>query len=141
MQSLKRILYISVGIIFPLKNIIYMNNKWLILINPIIAVLILSQAITGLNLFYPFLSRKAFMSLHIYGGYLLFTLVLIHFILNWFWFKNTFFKKKKAPPKVPEKPRAKPVKKTPEKSVEKAGEIAAEKAIQKNTPSKNPELS
>ena len=80
-----------------------MNNKWLFLINPLIALLMLSQVITSLNFYYPFLERKAFISIHVYGGYILGFLALIHLIINWFWFQKSFFKKKKGPSKSPVK--------------------------------------
>jgi hypothetical protein len=78
-----------------------MNNKWLVLINPIIAVLVVSQAVTGLNLFFDFLDEKTFVALHAVGGYLLLVLVSIHLGINWFWVKNIFVKKAKKP--APEK--------------------------------------
>ena len=76
-----------------------MNNKWLVLINPLIALLMLSQLITSLNFYFPFIERKAFVSIHVYGGYILGTLVIIHLFINWFWVRNIFFKKKRRPVK------------------------------------------
>lgn len=73
-----------------------MNNKWLIVINPIIGVLILVQAVTGLNSVFGFLDRKTFIALHAYGGYLLFFLVACHLVINWFWFRSVWIKKKPA---------------------------------------------
>jgi hypothetical protein len=72
-----------------------MNNKWLIVINPVIGVLIVMQAITGLNMVFGFLDRRTFVALHAYGGYLLFFLVLCHLAINWFWVRNVLVKKKK----------------------------------------------
>lgn len=72
-----------------------MNNKWLLLINPIIALLVLSQAVTGLNVFFDFLDDKTFIAIHAVGGYLLLVLVSVHLVLNWFWVKNVFMKKAK----------------------------------------------
>lgn len=72
-----------------------MNNKWLLLINPIIALLVLSQAVTGLNVFFDFLDDKTFIAIHAVGGYLLLVLVSVHLVLNWFWVKNVFIKKAK----------------------------------------------
>lgn len=84
-----------------------MNNKWLILINPLIAVLMASQAVTALNAVFPFLERKVFVAIHVYGGCLLVALVACHFSLNLFWFKTVFRKKKPAPPaKTPGPPAA-----------------------------------
>jgi hypothetical protein len=74
-----------------------MNNKWLIVINPLIAVLIVGQAVTGLNKYWAFLDLKTFNALHVCGGYLLFLLVICHLVINWFWVKNVFIKKKKVP--------------------------------------------
>ncbi len=73
-----------------------MNNKWLVVINPIIGVLILVQAVTGLNAVFGFIDRKTFIALHAYGGYLLFFLVVFHLVINWFWFKNVWIRKKPA---------------------------------------------
>jgi hypothetical protein len=85
-----------------------MNNKWLILINPLIAIMMLSQSVTALNYYFAFLDRKTFLTLHLYGGYILSGLVLIHLIINWFWVKNTFIKKKKAAKKPPQKKQENP---------------------------------
>jgi len=72
-----------------------MNNKWLILINPLLVVLILIQFITGLNYFFHFIDRKVFLTLHMYGGYILSVLIGLHLFFNWFWVNNIFLKSTK----------------------------------------------
>jgi hypothetical protein len=104
-----------------------MNNKWLILINPVIALMMLSQAVTSLNYYFAFIDRKTFLTLHMYGGYILTVFILTHLIINWFWVKNTFVKKKKT---ARVSPAAKSV------SVQKKEETSPqEKPVQKENPS------
>jgi hypothetical protein len=96
-----------------------MNNKWLILINPVIALMIVSQTVTSLNYYFAFLDRKTFLTLHLYGGYLLCFFVMLHLIINWFWVKNTFIKKvkgAKAAPGAKAPPAKVPLKKKEEAS-------------------------
>jgi len=61
------------------------------LINVIIAVLILSQALSAT--LRGLIGRDAFEVLHEGGGLLLLCGVVIHVILNWGWVKSTFLKK------------------------------------------------
>ena len=57
-------------------------------INPIIAVLIMSQLLSAL--FRDILHRETFEVLHKGGGILLFIGVLVHVVLNWGWVKSTY---------------------------------------------------
>ena len=63
------------------------------LINVILAVLILNQAITGL--LHGFLSKNAFEFLHEKGGMILIIAVLLHVYLNWAWVKSNLLPNKK----------------------------------------------
>ena len=67
------------------------KTKALKYINPIIAVLILSQLLSGL--FHSMLYYKTFEVLHKSGGIFLFVGVLAHVVLNWGWVKSTFLRK------------------------------------------------
>ena len=62
------------------------------ILNPILALLILNQAATGLLADY--LPREAFEILHEGGAYVLIAAVVLHVVLNWAWVKATFFRKK-----------------------------------------------
>lgn len=66
------------------------------IINPILALLFVTQALSGiLHDYLMEVSYETFEIIHGVGGYVLVFLVICHFILNWNWIKNTFFKKKK----------------------------------------------
>ncbi len=62
------------------------------LLNPIIALLILNQALSAL--LSGLLSRDAFETIHETGGVLLLVGVVLHLLLNWNWVKATYLKKK-----------------------------------------------
>ena len=62
------------------------------ILNPILALLFLNQAATGLLA--DELPREAFEILHEGGAYLLIAGVVLHVFLNWNWVKATFFPKK-----------------------------------------------
>jgi len=69
-----------------------MNKKTALkIINAIIAILILNQAVTAI--LSDLIGRDAFEVLHEGGGSLLLLGVVIHVILNWGWVKSTFVKK------------------------------------------------
>jgi hypothetical protein len=67
------------------------KTKALEYINSIIAVLILSQFLTGL--FHSMLYYKTFDVVHKGGGIILFIGVLAHVVLNWGWVKSTFLRR------------------------------------------------
>ena len=62
------------------------------ILNPILALLFINQATTGLLA--DELPREAFEILHEGGGYCLIAAVVLHVVLNWNWVKATFFRKK-----------------------------------------------
>jgi hypothetical protein len=59
-------------------------------INPVIAILIVSQLLSAL--LSEILPPKIFDVWHKGGGLLLFIGILLHLILNWGWVKSTYFK-------------------------------------------------
>jgi hypothetical protein len=67
------------------------RNKVLKVLNPILAILMLNQILTGfLNEWLP---PKAFEILHEGGGGVLTVVAILHVILNWNWIRATFFKR------------------------------------------------
>lgn len=71
------------------------RNTMLKIINPLLAVLVLSQILTGM--FSDTLPYKAFEILHEGGGYALAVVATLHLALNWNWVKSTYFKRRTAP--------------------------------------------
>jgi len=67
------------------------KNTALKIINPILLVLIISQAATGLSRMK--LSPETFEFLHEGGGMILVGLVVVHLILNFNWVRATYFHK------------------------------------------------
>lgn len=67
------------------------GTKWLRMINPILFILVLWQAMTGLG--HNFLPAEVFEKIHIAGGLFLIAFVVIHLILNWRWVKANYFGK------------------------------------------------
>lgn len=67
--------------------------KMLKIVNPLMILSAFIQMVGGILLFFsiifPFL-----VEIHAYNGLTLTALIVIHFILNWTWVKNTFFAKK-----------------------------------------------
>ena len=73
------------------------KNTALKIINPILGILLVNQALTGIFADQMFaLNPKAFEILHEGGGYGLVALSILHVILNWAWIKANFFRKKPA---------------------------------------------
>ena len=64
------------------------KNRILMVINPIMGLLILSQLTTGLN--FSRLPPDFFRVVHIGGGVTLFFLVCAHLTLNWGWVRKFF---------------------------------------------------
>jgi len=56
------------------------------IVNPLLGLLMLNQALTGI--FRLYLSRSAFTIMHERAGYLLFAMVVVHFTLNFGWVKT-----------------------------------------------------
>jgi hypothetical protein len=71
-----------------------MKNKTLKFINPLIGLLVINQMLTAF--FRDSLSFHQFGTVHGLGGYLLFSLVIVHFVLNWSWIKANYFKRSKV---------------------------------------------
>ncbi len=67
------------------------KNTILKIINPILLVLIISQAVTGL--LHLKLSPETFETLHEGGGLILVGLVIVHLILNFNWVRANYFHK------------------------------------------------
>jgi len=61
------------------------------ILNPILLVLMVSQAVTGLS--HAKLSHEAFEFIHEGGGILLLVLIILHLILNFNWIKASYFAK------------------------------------------------
>ncbi|MBN1507788.1 MAG: hypothetical protein JW955_13140 [Sedimentisphaerales bacterium] len=68
------------------------KNTMFKIVNPIIAVLILSQGLSGL--FRDRLSQEAFEWVHEGGGILLLVGVAVHVILNWSWVRANLLPRK-----------------------------------------------
>lgn len=69
------------------------KNTALKILNPILLVLFVSQASTGLS--HAKISHEAFEFLHEGGGVLLIALIAVHLILNFSWIKASYFAKGK----------------------------------------------
>jgi len=67
------------------------KNTALKILNPILLVLFVSQAITGL--FHAKVSPEAFEFFHEGGGIILIGLIVVHFILNFNWVMANYFPK------------------------------------------------
>ena len=67
------------------------RNSVLKILNPILAVLLLNQILSGL--LREAMPRAVFEVLHQGGGILFAVLALLHVILNWNWVKANFFKR------------------------------------------------
>jgi undecaprenyl pyrophosphate phosphatase UppP len=68
------------------------QGKVLKVLNVIIGILMLNQAVTGL--LRERLPEETFEHFHIVGAVLLVTGTIFHLIKNWTWVKATYFKKK-----------------------------------------------
>ena len=62
------------------------------ILNPIIALLFISQVVSGLS--HERLSEEIFEFIHEGFGLVLVSLVIVHFILNFNWIKASYFKPK-----------------------------------------------
>ncbi len=65
--------------------------------NPVLAVVAVAQAVTGvmMSLFAESIPFGMVRQVHLYTGYTFVALIIIHVVLNWSWVKSTFFRKKK----------------------------------------------
>jgi Domain of unknown function (DUF4405) len=67
------------------------KTKALKIINPILAILILNQPLSGLLL--SVTHWEFFEDLHVICGVLLFVFAVVHVMLNWKWVTSTYRKK------------------------------------------------
>ncbi|MEI7832378.1 MAG: hypothetical protein WCJ56_04170 [bacterium] len=67
--------------------------KWQVITVPILTLLILNQAVTGL-IGVDHIGDERYKYVHVYPGYFLVAMILFHLILNWGWIKTHYFKKK-----------------------------------------------
>lgn len=70
------------------------KNLWLKIINPILLILIVSQAFTGL--FHHSIPDELFEIIHEGGGIALIIVSLIHLVLNWNWVYANYIKRTHA---------------------------------------------
>ncbi len=63
------------------------------IVNPLLGLLIINQALTGI--FHLYLSIRTFTIMHEWGRLLLSTMVIVHVVLNWSWVKAQFRQKRK----------------------------------------------
>ena len=70
------------------------RNQLLKILNPILAVLIVTQALSGLLA--DHLSHEVFEFIHIGGGITLVTAVVLHVIFNWAWIRNAYWRAKRT---------------------------------------------
>jgi hypothetical protein len=68
------------------------KNRILKVLNPLLAVLLISQIASGLSGMR--LSYKVFNVVHKGGAFVLLTCALLHIVLNWSWIRATYFKKR-----------------------------------------------
>jgi hypothetical protein len=68
------------------------KNKALKIINPILAILLITQLSSGM--FNEYLPYGVFEVVHVWGGYLFATLIVVHLILNWNWVKATYLRRR-----------------------------------------------
>lgn len=68
------------------------KNRILMVINPIMGLLMISQLLTGLNV--QRIPYNVFGIIHVGGGVTLFLLFCGHLTLNWGWFQRFFLHRK-----------------------------------------------
>lgn len=66
------------------------NVKLLKIINPILAILFIGQAFSGI--FHAVIPYEVFEKVHGSAGYLLAAAVTVHVVLNWNWIKVNFLR-------------------------------------------------
>jgi len=68
------------------------RNDWLKRLNPILFLVFVIQAVTGVAYF--LVSGEVLEEIHLFGGFLMIVIAAIHVFLNWTWIRSTYFKKK-----------------------------------------------
>ena len=62
------------------------------IVNPLLGLFIINQALTGT--FHLYLSNRVFRFLHEWSGLALFVLSILHVVLNWGWIKAQFLQQR-----------------------------------------------
>ena len=70
------------------------KQKWLRITNPVLGLVLLIQAGTGL--LHDRIPYEVFEILHPWAGIVLLLLACLHLFFNWDWVRLNYFKKKKA---------------------------------------------
>ena len=68
------------------------RNFFLMILNPIVAILFLNQLLTGI--LHAVIPKGAYEFFHGGGGIFFAVAVVLHIVLNWNWVKVNYFKKK-----------------------------------------------
>jgi len=68
-----------------------MNNKILKILNPLLFLLVVNQAVTGM--LHDKMTPEVFDYVHFMSGILLSVLIVAHIVLNWGWIKQQYFKR------------------------------------------------
>lgn len=74
-----------------LKELLMKRNTALKILNPVLLVLFINQVVTAL--FRDYIPQEAFEIFHKGAGFVLLSLILLHFILNFNWVKANYFSK------------------------------------------------
>jgi len=64
---------------------------WLKRLNPILFMAFALQALTGVAYFLA--GGELLEEIHLFGGFLMIAIAIVHISLNWTWIKSTYFKK------------------------------------------------
>jgi len=67
------------------------NNAWLKIVNPVLLLLVLLQAATGLSML--LFDWHAVHELHVFNGIVLVVVVAVHLSLNRWWFRVAYRRK------------------------------------------------
>jgi hypothetical protein len=75
----------------------FSKNSVLKIVNPLLAVIAATQLVTMVlfTFFEESIPFPQVHTIHVWGGYFLFCIIVLHIFLNWPWIKTTYFKKKK----------------------------------------------
>ena len=70
------------------------KGKALWLLNPVLAILLMTQMISGI--FGASLPHRVFQILHKGGGVVLFVVAVVHIVLNWGWVRTMYLRRTSA---------------------------------------------